>query len=372
MTWIDRRSAHRGESSPLRILQSVAAPNGPTRFIAQVVEQAPPDLRHGFFSWRTALTGQYDVFHVHWPEQLTGDRRAVRRWAKRAVFVALLLRLRFRRTAVVRTLHNVKPHDGSPAIERWLMARLDRLVTLAIRLNPTTPPTPGIETVTILHGHYVDRFREHPRSERVPGRIMHFGIIRPYKGIEDLLSVFEGMRDRPYLSLRVVGRPVSSAMRDLVESAAGRDTRVTSRLEFVDDEALVREFSAAELVVLPYREMHNSGVLLVAVSMGCPALVPASPANAALAEEVGQGWVLPFEGDLTSTIIAEALETVRANPPASAPDLSGRDWSTIGRQHADAYHRARELARHRVRRSSAPSRTSPAGQPSVGPGSPVV
>ena len=327
----------------------MAAPDGSTRFVSQVVEQAPPELEHRFFSWRRALTGDYDVFHVHWPEQLVGDRRVLWRWAKRAGFAALLVRLKLRRPAVVRTLHNIEPHDGSTAVERWLMGRFDRQVTLAIRLNDRTPSPRAVETVMIRHGHYIDRFRDLPRSERVPGRILHFGIVRPYKGIEDLLNVF-GELDRPDLSLRVVGRPVSADLRHLIEEATRRDPRVTARLEFVPDDVMVREFSEAELVVLPYREMHNSGVLLVALSLGCPALVRASPVNADLAREVGPGWILPFDGDLTPETIAAAIESVRATRQAALPDLTGRDWQTIGQQHHEAYMKSLRL-RERLPRS---------------------
>ena len=235
----------------------------------------------------------------------------------------------------MRTVHNVAPHESGSASERRLLRRIDAATDLFVRLNPTTELDGASRVTTILHGHYRDRFAPHPRAEPVRGRIVYFGIIRAYKGVDRLLEVFPQLGDED-ARLRIVGSP-SADMRTLVEAAAERDPRITARLAFVPDEELVHEVSGAELVVLPYREMHNSGALLVALSLDRPVLVPRSPSNAALAEEVGEGWVLLYDGDLTAAAVRDALEAVRAPGRAPRPRLEGRDWATLGQQHAQAY-----------------------------------
>ena len=75
-------------------------------------------IEHLPFSWRTALFGRYDVFHVHWGDTLlaAGSRRT--RAGKRVAMAVLLGRLALTRTPVVRTVHNVTPPEGGR--RRWL------------------------------------------------------------------------------------------------------------------------------------------------------------------------------------------------------------------------------------------------------------
>lgn len=323
------------------VLHSSAPPDGTTKFIVQLVEGAPPQLTLKFFSWRTALFGSYDVFHVHWPEFLIRSRNPLRRVQRRLLFQALLLRLRYRRIPLVRTLHNVQPHESGGRWESWLLAWAERSTTLFVRLNPTTD-SPG-PAVTILHGHYVDRFGSMELPAAVPGRILYFGLIRPYKGVERLLSVFSSVESAD-VSLRVVGKP-SHGLGALVTAAADADPRVTCRLEFVPDAVLVREIGQSSLVVLPYLEMHNSGALLVALSLGRPVLAPNTPANAAMVEEVGAAWLLLFDGELTADVLLDALASVSGAGLSGVPDLSGRDWALVGEQHLAAYEGALRAVR---------------------------
>jgi glycosyltransferase involved in cell wall biosynthesis len=126
------------------------------------------------------------------------------------------------------------------------------------------------------------------------------------------------------------------------------DPRVTTQLEFLPDEDLVRIAGAAELVVLPYREMHNSGGVLAALSLDRPVLSPDNDVNRRLAGEVGERWVQRFEPPLTAEILLDTLDRVQseqAAAPDETPDLSRRDWSRTAAQHVAAYRRAVALRR---------------------------
>ncbi len=66
---------------------------------------------------------------------------------------------------------------------------------------------------------------------------------------------------------------------------------MSSALGFAPDADLVREISMSEMVVLPYRFMHNSGAVLLALSLDRPVLVPDNEVNRLLEIEVGSDWV---------------------------------------------------------------------------------
>ncbi|GAA1510540.1 beta-1,4-mannosyltransferase [Agromyces terreus] len=331
----------------LTVLHSLHPPDGTTQFVDQMVEGAPGHVRIEFFSWRTALTGRYDVFHVHWPELLIRRRSAVRRFLLRRALDVLMLRLRVQRIPLVWTAHNVEPHERGEAGERRSLARFTKAVDLVVRLNPTTVPPVGAEraeVITVLHGHYRSSLSAYPAATAQPGRLLYFGIIRPYKGVPHLIDCFAQLAD-PELTLRIVGKP-HAGQGEIIEAATHADPRVTARLEFVDDDVVVDEVTASELVVLPYREqMHNSGVLLAALSLGRPVLVPASPTNQALADEVGAPWIIQYEGDLDAAKLEAGLAAARRIPAGAEPDLGLRDWEHIGRQLADGYRDAIERLR---------------------------
>jgi hypothetical protein len=62
--------------------------------------------------------------------------------------------------------------------------------------------------------------------------------------------------------------------------------------------------------------------------------------NRALAQEVGDRWVRRYSVSLTTRTLDHTLADLRADPPEGRPDLSARDWSTVGAAHVTAYRRA--------------------------------
>jgi hypothetical protein len=107
----------------------------------------------------------------------------------------------------------------------------------------------------------------------------------------------------------------------------------------------VEHVGRSELVVLPYRFMHNSGGALAALSLGRPVLVPSNDVNLALGAEVGAQWVHTFQGPITGQDIRTALKRIREARPEHPPDLSGRGWDLVGRLHVQAFRRAIALTR---------------------------
>lgn len=328
----------------VRVLQSVAAPGPTTKYVDQVVREAPEDIEFRYFSWRNALFGDHDVFHVHWPEYFVRGGSALRGTLKRTLFRLFLARLRGKGTPVVRTVHNLEPHLDIPSRDRRLLERLDAMTTIHVVLNGCTPQETLSRPVLIPHGDYREQFRGYRQNDSVPGRMIFVGRIERYKGVPELIET-AGRIKSPDIELRVVGNPTPE-LRDEIVSTLGSlpeapRARITARLEFVTDEAMVDEITRAQLVVLPYREMHNSGVVLVALSLSRPVLVPDTCVNRALADEVGAHWVRCYEGELTDQMLLDTLADVAsAASSAGAPDLSGRDWQVVAESYARVFREA--------------------------------
>ncbi len=317
------------------------------------------------FSWREALVGRWDVLHVQWPETLLAGRTWLRRRVNELRYALLLGRVRLTGRGLVRTAHNVATHTPATGIGRRLALLTDRWAGEVIRLNETTPVRAGAGVTTVPHGHYRDWYTVPADVARVPRRLLFFGLIRPYKGIEELLDALAADPEAD-LELRIVGAPADPALAERIEAAARTDPRVACLLRHLDDDELAAEITAAAVVVLPYRELHNSGALLLALSLDRPVLVPAGEVTDALAAEVGQEWVRRFGAESatgaeagsaaepgTGTVLTAPSRTTRsvrvddlaaalvaADQVTGRPDLGGRDWAEAAEVHAEVYRRA--------------------------------
>lgn len=107
--------------------------------------------------------------------------------------------------------------------------------------------------------------------------ILFFGRIRPSKGLEYLIEAFRQLSsEQGAYRLVIAGRPdnCASYWSDIQNSIA-RDVasgRIILRSEFIPDEETEIYFKAANVLVLPYRSIYQSGVLFLAYSFGLPVL----------------------------------------------------------------------------------------------------
>jgi glycosyltransferase involved in cell wall biosynthesis len=116
--------------------------------------------------------------------------------------------------------------------------------------------------------------RKAPRPAVV--NLLFFGLIRPYKGLEDLLQVFNGLSGQEVagLWLTVVGETWDGCTEParLIKTSPHRD-RITFVNDYVPDEVVGAAFAHADVVILPYRRSSSSGALHVAMSWGLPVVV---------------------------------------------------------------------------------------------------
>ena len=106
--------------------------------------------------------------------------------------------------------------------------------------------------------------------------VLFFGRIRPYKGIEHLLAAFRLIAAKhSNYRLIIAGEPKkgSEEYRDEIERAAKKEfapDQIILKIQFIPDEEMEIYLKAADVLVLPYKEIFQSGVLFLAYSFGLP------------------------------------------------------------------------------------------------------
>jgi glycosyltransferase involved in cell wall biosynthesis len=102
--------------------------------------------------------------------------------------------------------------------------------------------------------------------------VLMFGLMRPYKGIDVLLDAWRGADGEAPIEeaeLLIAGMP----RMDISELRAAAPANVSFDPHFVTDEELPAYFERADLVVLPYLQADQSGVLFTALAFGKPLLL---------------------------------------------------------------------------------------------------
>jgi D-inositol-3-phosphate glycosyltransferase len=107
--------------------------------------------------------------------------------------------------------------------------------------------------------------------------LLFFGRITPYKGLEYLIAAFRQLvaGDENY-RLIIAGRPDNcetywSALREEIRDDVRRE-QVVLNADFIPDEVTEIYFKAADAVILPYRQIYQSGILFLGHSFGLPVL----------------------------------------------------------------------------------------------------
>jgi glycosyltransferase involved in cell wall biosynthesis len=152
-----------------------------------------------------------------------------------------------------------------------------------------------------------------PRTAQVEGlcRLLFFGTIRPYKGLEHLVEAFSSLPadEAAGYHLTVVGETWEgwTLPLELIAKSPHRD-RITLINRYVSDEEATAYFADADAVVLPYLRSSASGPLHIAMSNGLPVVLTAV---GGLVEAVAdyEGAILVPPADAPA--LADALRKVR-------------------------------------------------------------
>jgi glycosyltransferase involved in cell wall biosynthesis len=107
---------------------------------------------------------------------------------------------------------------------------------------------------------------------------LYLGVVRPFKGVEDLVAAFSAL-DRDQASqfrLSVVGEVWEGWMAPDQAIARSPHADLIERVDrYVTDAELTAYFEQADAVVLPYHRSSSSGPLHIAMSAGLPVVVTA-------------------------------------------------------------------------------------------------
>lgn len=244
--------------------------------------------------------------------------------------------LRWLKIPFVIVVHDADAHtgDGFP-MQMWLQRALCRRANIVAALtayvgdrllNQKLAGTPGRPLIRLHHPPMQYAFAARRHCEDETFRLLSFGRLLPYKGLDLLADSLKLLGSRPGLAVRVVGSGPESR-----ELAALRELPgVTVENRWVPETEVGALFGWADAVVLPYREASQSGVAAVALAAGRYVI---STNVGGLAEQLGnEPLAILCEPDADS--LANGLRRVLDEPPCikRSPTLNAvSGWQEVGR-----------------------------------------
>jgi glycosyltransferase involved in cell wall biosynthesis len=221
-------------------------------------------------------------------------------------------------TRVVAITDNVIPHEKRPGdgpLTRYFLSACDGFVTMSRSVLSNLQQLGFGNKPALYRPHPLyDNFGPaKPKAEALaalslPAQfqyVLFFGFIRAYKGLDILL---EAMADP-----RVAALPVKLIIAgEFYEDAAPYEalikkyhleSRLVRATDFIPNEQVANYFSAADMVIQPYKNATQSGVSQVAYHFGRPMLVTDVGGLAELIPHGVVGYVVPP----TASAIADAL-----------------------------------------------------------------
>ena len=253
---------------------------------ASLPQKAARVLRYYWRLIRYAANAQPKIFHILWNNKFEFFDRTL-----------LILYYKLLRKKVVFTAHNVnvRKRDGSDSLfnrfSLGIQYRLvDHIFVHSKKMKTELIADFGIseKKVTVIHFGINNTVPNTNLSAADAKRLLGissddktllcYGQIAPYKGLEYLVAAFAELlkRDGSY-RLIIAGKPkwnqdYWNQIAQLITNR-GVQRRVIERIEHVPDGETELYFKAADVLVLSYTQVFQSGVIFLGYSFGLPAIV---------------------------------------------------------------------------------------------------
>ena len=234
-----------------------------------------------------AASARPKIFHILWNNKFeTFDR------------TLLMLYYKFLRKRVVLTAHNVnkRRRDSRDSLLNRLTLRIqyqlaDHIFVHTERMKAELMNQFGVSTArssvipfginnSVPNTHLTPtQAKERLGVGENEKAILFFGRIKPYKGLEYLIAAFQVLARRSAsYRLIIVGRleegceqyweSIRKEIQEYCEAG-----RITLRIEFIPDSEIEVYFKAGDVLILPYKEIFQSGVIFLGYSFGLPAII---------------------------------------------------------------------------------------------------
>lgn len=191
--------------------------------------------------------------------------------------------LRLMKIKIVLTLHNYKDHDREHV--SWLKIEVMRKVNTIICLSEFTknqfPENLKHKVVVIQHGNTYEKeialyLKNQKKLEPKENyQLLFFGLIRPYKGIENLIEAYVLLPNdiKSRIKIEIIGNVLNSRYLEFLSSkiSSTKDIKIINK--FLEYSEIIESIQTSDIGILPYLSATQSGVPYLYAGLFKPMIV---------------------------------------------------------------------------------------------------
>ena len=311
--------------------------------------------KSNFFPLIRASYSDIEILHIDWPHSFYIGKSTIRTLLKKIMFK---FQLKFLGPVkIVWTVHNLVTHNTSGENDRilgQLIEKSDALVSLSRigvkKIRERWEEAKNKIIWVVPHGHFIDWYNTDlsknkakkilgiPEDARVgvlPGRL------HPYKGIENLIPAFlqiGGIRNW----LILAGKPLNEEYAAKLKKMINNNPYIILKDYFLPKKELEIVMAASDFAVFPFKEIFNSGSVILAMSYGLPIVATMKgsipelvPAEALF--DAGDGSIDEIKSALKHAYSCDSLK-IRGNI-AKQKLLKEHSWEIVSNRLVELYNR---------------------------------
>ena len=319
-------------------------------YLYQAMQTRALVLEWNLLNFFRALITPKTIIHIHWPDNILRNSQSAIAGLRLFVFMCLTQVICFARKPLIWTAHNLQSHEQHhPRLERFfwwfLLRRIHAIIfhsrslqkgfllkhTYAKKVPSTVIP------LSMFHNMY-------PRSRKknirellmLPKNIklcLFFGQIREYKNLPCLVTCFRRLPQDYHLV--IAGSCKNKPLLCTIKTMINNDNRIHLMPHFVPMDDVSSFFAGADLTILPFLRVSNSGSALLSLSFSVPVLLPRVPQFKELQNEFGIRWVRLFTSLTPRSILVatkrKSISKLRVPPSRKVKYAAEKTFSFFSR-----------------------------------------
>jgi glycosyltransferase involved in cell wall biosynthesis len=316
------------------------------------------------FNW-LSLTVLYNIFrhaparilHIHWQHPFFISTNKIGGAVKSLLSMAQLYFAKLIGIKIVWTIHNLHNHQNCLVDLELRSSKYLAAISDTIIVHCNAAKYDAINALQIKYskkisvlpqGNYKDYYcntinRNHAREilelDHTDFIYLYFGTIWPYKGVTNLAKTFSAI-DNDCTKLVIAGNPRDTKELSAINKVANEDDRINFFPSFISDNDLQTYLNAADVIVLPFREIFNSGSAVLAITFGKPVIAPRLGCLPELLESSGNILYEASQPDGLSIALKHACEMKESLHKIESCNLEASaiiDWKWIADETTKLY-----------------------------------
>jgi len=227
----------------------------------------------------SGIINKIDIFHFHWLGSFL-DHNYFKSFVATYSFIFYIKLLKLKKTQIIWTLHNsirFTHSNKNKWLERilvpFLLKNVDQIIIHSKFQKNHIDEIYHNKIVWINHHNYCSILEYQSKQLNSEG-ILFFGSVSPYKGIEDAIVAYNSISSENIIKpFKIIGKSYSKEYEKEIRELIGNNKNIIFENRYVEDSELEQLVKNSKAIILPYKQITNSGSLIYSLSCNTQVII---------------------------------------------------------------------------------------------------